>query len=309
MKLISIITPIFNEEENIEVIYMRVKNLFKSIKKYHYEHIFIDNCSDDNSLHLLKEIAQKDKNVKIIVNSRNFGWIRSQYHAMLEANGDSIILLVADLQDPPELIKEFIEYWEKGYLSVVGVEKGSEENGFTLYFRKLFYKFVSSISEVELLENFTGFGLYDRKVINILRNLGDPYPYFRGLVAEIGHPMKKVEYFQKNRMKGDTKSDLFKLLDLALLGIMSYSRLPLRIITILGIVLSVISLIISFIYLVLKILLWNSYPMGTITLVIGLFFFASVQMMFIGIIGEYIGLIHIRSIKRPLVIEKERVNL
>jgi polyisoprenyl-phosphate glycosyltransferase len=308
MKLISIVIPCYNEEENVGEIYRQVRKVFSKHANYRYEHIFIDNASTDRTLDVLKDLARKDKRVKIIVNARNFGWIKSQYYALTEARGDAVVLLVADLQDPPELITEFIRQWEKGYKAVVGIKKHSEEGIFMGSVRKLYYKLVSSIAETELLENFTGFGLYDKKIINILKGLADPYPYFRGLVSEFGHPMKSIEYTQNKRNKGKTKADFFMLLDVALLGIMSYSRLPLRIITISGLILSVLSFLISLIYLCLKIFLWSSYPLGTATLVIGLFFFSSVQLLFIGVMGEYIGLIHTRTIKRPLVVERERVN-
>jgi len=308
MKLISIVTPCYNEEENVEEIYKEIKKIFSHLPKYKYEHIFIDNASSDSTVSILKKIAQKDRHLKIIVNARNFGWIRSPFYAMLQAKGDAVVLLVADLQDPPPLIKNFIAKWEEGYKVVIGVKTGSEENWFMRTLRGSFYKFVSKISEIELVNNFMGFGLYDRKVIEVLRQMDDSYPYFRGLVAEIGFEMAKIEYKQSARKRGLPSSNFYRLLDVAILGITSYSRAPLRLMTVMGMILSVISLLIAVVYIFLKIFLWSNYSLGIATLVIGFFFFSSVQLFFIGIIGEYIGIIHTRLLKRPLVIEKERIN-
>ncbi len=308
MKLISIVTPCYNEEENIGLLYREVKEIFRGLKKYKYEHIFIDNASNDKTVPILKEIAKKDKRVKIIVNARNFGWIRSPYYAMLQTKGDAVVLLVADLQDPPQLINQFIKEWEKGNKIIVGIKEKSEENFIIFALRSFFYRFLNSISEVELINNFMGYGLYDKKVIEILKRMDDRFPYFRGIVSEIGFAPVKIKYKHAVRKRGKTSSDFYKLVDLAILGIISYSRLPLRLMTLLGFVLSIISLLFAVVYLIYKLIFWTWFSAGIAPLVIGLFFFSSVQMLFIGIIGEYIGIIHTRILKRPLVVEKERIN-
>lgn len=308
MKLISIVTPCYNEEENVGEIYKEVKKIFLTLSKYKYEHIFIDNASSDRTVPILKRIAKKDKHLKIIVNARNFGWIRSPYYAMLQAKGEAVILLVADLQDPPSLIKNFIAKWEEGYKMVIGIKTKSEENWLMRALRSFYYKFISKISEVELINNFMGFGLYDRKVIEVLREMDDSYPYFRGLICEIGFEMARIEYKQSARKRGLPSSNFYRLFDVAMLGITSYSKAPLRLMTVMGMILSVISFLVAVVYFFLKIFLWSDYSLGMATLVVGLFFFSSVQLFFIGIIGEYIGIIHTRVLKRPLVIEKERIN-
>lgn len=287
---------------------MVVKNFFKNIKTYKYEHIFIDNSSADRTVEILKNIAKEDKNVKIIVNSRNFGHIKSPYYALLQASGDAVVLFVADLQDPVEMIGEFIQEWESGYKSVVGVKKTSEESSVMFNIRKLYYKTVNKLSEVELIDNFTGFGLYDREVVEILKKIDDPYPYFRGLIAEIGLGIKTIEYDQPVRKRGITKNNFYTLYDIGMLGIVSHSKVPLRIATMMGFALSVLSIIIALIYFIAKLIFWDSFDMGIAPIVIGLFFFSSVQLFFIGIIGEYIGFIYTKIQKKPLVIEKERIN-
>lgn len=308
MKLISIVTPCYNEEENVEQVYKEVKTIFRNLKRYNYEHIFIDNASEDATVPILKRIAKKDKNVKIIINSRNFGWIRSPVHAMISSSGDAVVLLVADLQDPPFLIRNFIQKWEDGYKIVIGIKTGSEENSLVFNIRNLYYKLICMISEIKLNINFTGFGLYDSKVIEILREINDPYPYFRGIISEIGFETAKIPYHQRIRKGGVTHSSLYKLFDVAMLGVVSYSKIPLRLVTVLGFILSIASLLIAAIYFIYKIIFWKWFSLGIAPLVIGMFFFSSVQMFFIGIIGEYIGIIHTRVLKRPLVVEKERIN-
>lgn len=308
MKLISVVTPTYNEEGNVKEVYLRVKKVFAGVKKYKYEHIFIDNDSSDNTVGILKTIAKRDKNVKIIVNSRNFGWIKSQYYGLLQAKGDGVVLLVSDLQDPPEVISKFIKKWEEGFRVVMGIKTESEESGLMFAVRKFYYRIIKSLSEVDLAENFTGFGFFDKSVMEILRKMDDPYPYFRGLIAEVGFNTAKVEYTQKQRKAGVTSANFLRLFDVAILGLTNYSKVPLRLMTIAGMFLSGLSLLVSIIYLFLKIFLWQNYTMGFATLVIGFFFFSSVQLFFIGVIGEYIGNIHDRSIKKPLVIESERIN-
>ena len=309
MKKISIVTPCFNEEENIEPLSDLVRDLFKgSLSNYDYEHIFIDNCSTDKTVSVLRKLAEKDKKVKVILNTRNFGHIRSPYHAMFQAEGDAIINLVADLQEPPELIKNFIEEWIKGYKVVVGVKTKSEENFLVFGLRKFYYHFLNSFSESEQIKNFSGFSLYDRSFINHLKNLDEPYPYLRGLITELGIERKEIEYTQPVRRKGKTKNNLYTLYDIAMLGFVNHSKVPLRMATYLGFILALISIFVAGIYLVYNLLYWDEFQTGTAPLIIGLFFFSSVQLIFIGIVGEYVGAIYTQVKKRPLVIEKERIN-
>lgn len=248
MKLISIVTPTYNEEGDVKEVYLRVKKEFFGLKKYRYEHIFIDNDSSDSTVPILKGIAKKDRNVKIIVNTRNFGWIRSQYYGLLQARGDGVVLLVADLQDPPELITTFVRKWEEGYKVVMGVKTKSRENQLMFAIRKFYYRLVNMLSEVDLVENFTGFGLFDKSVMDIIRGLDDPYPYFRGMIAEMGFKSVIVEYTQHARKKGKTSNNFIKLFDAAILGITNYSKVPIRLMTITGMFLSIISLCIAVIY-------------------------------------------------------------
>jgi glycosyltransferase involved in cell wall biosynthesis len=307
-KKISIVTPCYNEEENVRELYERVKNVMSSLDQYSYEHIFIDNASKDKTIDILREIAGQDRNVKVIINARNFGHIRSPYHALLQSGGDAVISIVADLQDPPEMIGEFIGKWEKGYRIVVGVKEKSEESPLFFAVRKLYYSVIGRLSEINLIKNFTGFGLYDRKVIEILRQIDDPYPYFRGLICDIGFERAEIPYVQPVRRRGFTKNNFYTLYDIALLGITNHSKVPLRLATMSGFVLAFLSLLVALGYFIYKVIFWNSFTLGIAPLVIGLFFFGSVQLFFIGIIGEYIGSIHTQVLKRPLVVEKERIN-
>ncbi len=308
MKKISIITPCYNEEENVNEIYEKIKAVFEELPNYSYEQIFIDNSSKDNTVDLLRRIAEHDKYIKIIVNSRNFGHIRSSYHAMLQAQGDAVIPIVADLQDPPFLIKDFINKWEEGYKVVMGIKIQSEESQIIFKFRKLYYRLLHKLSNVELVEQFMGYGLFDREVIEIIKNLKEPYPYLRGLIAEIGLKSAIIEYTQHKRNKGITKNNFYTLFDLAMLGMTSYSKVPLRLATMLGFTSALISFMVALVYFVYKILFWSRFSLGIAPLVIGIFFFSSVQLFFLGIVGEYVGSIHTYAQNRPLVIEKERIN-
>jgi glycosyltransferase involved in cell wall biosynthesis len=307
-KLISIVSGCYNEEENVRECYEQVKKVFAEIGKYRYEHIFIDNASKDKTVAILREIAAKDKNVKVIVNARNFGHIRSPHHAMIQARGDAVISLVSDLQDPPELIKEFLKKWEEGYRVVIAVKADSEESPVFFAIRKLYYELVSRLAEIDLTKNFTGFGLYDRRFIDILAEIDDPYPYFRGLVSEIGFPLAKIPYHQPVRKRGITSNNFYRLYDMAMLGITNHSKVPLRLATMIGFLVSFLSLCVAMGYLIMKLLYWNSFSLGLAPLEIGLFFFGSVQLFFIGILGEYIGSIYTQVQKRPHVVELERIN-
>jgi len=308
MKFISVVTPCYNEEENVERVYKEVKMVFESLGGYTYEHIFIDNASRDRTVPKLKAIAENDKNVKVIVNSRNFGHIRSPYYAYLQATGDAVIAIAADLQDPPSMIADFVKKWEEGYKIVIGVKKKSKENLFMFQIRKLYYNLINRIAETEHIKNFTGFGLYDRSFIDILRRLDEPYPYFRGLVAELGSERIEIEYEQPERKKGKTKNNFYVLYDIAMLGFVNHSKVPLRLASFAGFVGAFLSLIVAIGYFVYKLLYWFEFRVGIAPLVIGFFFFASVQLFFIGMVGEYIGAIYTQVKKRPLVIEKERIN-
>lgn len=308
MKLISVVTPCYNEQDNVAECARVIKDVFDKHPEYEYEHIFIDNASTDSTPALLKEMAENDKHIKVIFNSRNFGHIKSPYHGLLQAHGDAVVLFVADLQDPADLLHVFFEKWEAGYKTIVGTKKSSEESSVMFTIRKLYYKTVNSLSNIELIDNFTGFGLYDREVMDHLRKIEDPYPYFRGLVAEIGLKICKIPYDQPIRARGITKNNFFTLYDIGMLGLISHSMVPLRIATMTGFLISILSLIAAFIYFLLKIIFWNSFSLGLAPVVIGIFFFSSVQLFFVGLLGEYLGSVHTYAKKRPLVIEKERVN-
>jgi glycosyltransferase involved in cell wall biosynthesis len=308
LKRISVVTGCFNEEENVKELYEQVKAVFQDLPQYEYEHIFIDNASKDETVAILREIANHDHRVKIIVNTRNFGHIRSPHHALMQAKGNAVISIVADLQDPPIMIKEFIRKWEEGYKIVIGVKTQSEESPIFYAIRKGYYNLIGRLSEVELIKNFTGFGLYDQKVIETLRSIEDPYPYFRGLICDIGFERAVIEYKQPSRKRGFTKNNFYVLYDIAMLGITNHSKVPLRLATMTGFTVALFSLLVALGYFIYKLIFWNSFSVGIAPLVIGLFFFSSVQLFFIGIIGEYIGSIHTQVLKRPLVIEKERIN-
>lgn len=273
-----------------------------------YEHIFIDNDSKDKSQSILRRLAKEDKKIKVIINNRNFGQVRSPNYGLLQATGDAVILLVADLQDPPEMIETFIHKWREGYKVVLGVKTESEESSLMFTIRKAYYNFVTRVSDTELTKNNTGFGLYDKKVMDILKEIQDPYPYFRGLISELGFESAKIEYTQPVRKRGITSNNFYKLYDYAMLGITSHSKVPLRLATMAGFTLSALSFVAALIYLVLKLVFWNQFQLGIAPMLIGVFFFMSVQLFFIGIIGEYVGFIHTQVMKRPLVTEKERIN-
>ena len=308
MKTVSIVTGCFNEEDNVEELYDRVRNVMDSLGRYRYEHIFIDNCSTDRTVEVLKRIAARDTNVRVIVNARNFGHIRSPLYALYQATGDAVIGIVADLQDPPEMISDLLGEWEKGNAMVLAVKRTSEENPLMFWIRKKYYRLVNRLSSIETFENFTGFGLYDRRVVEIVKSIDDPYPYFRGLIAEIGLPHIKLYYDQPRRKRGITKNNFYTLYDMAMLGVTNLSKVPLRLVTFSGFVCAALCIVAGAAYFVYKLLYWNRFSVGIAPLVIGIFFFGSVQLISVGILGEYIGAIHTHVQKRPLVIERERVN-
>lgn len=308
MKLISIVTPCYNEEANVAEVCEQVKNVMAGLPGYDYEHIFIDNASQDRTVATLKDIALRDKRVKIIVNTRNFGQLNSPFYAILQARGDAVISLVADLQDPPALIADFVRKWEAGYKIVIGVKTRSEESRLIFSLRRAYYRLLNRLSHVNLVEQFSGFGLYDRHVIEVLRTINDAAPYFRGLIADIGFERAEIEYVQPVRKRGVTKNNFYSLLDVAMLGMTSYSKVPLRLAVILGFSSAVVSLFVALFYLIYKLFFWNSFSVGLAPLVVGIFFFSSVQLFFLGIVGEYVGSIHTYVQKRPLVVERERIN-
>jgi polyisoprenyl-phosphate glycosyltransferase len=308
MPLISIVTPTYNEEENVEPLYQAIKAIMEKQTSYEYEHIYIDNASTDGSEQALRRLAAQDQRVKVILNARNFGHIRSPYYGLLQAHGDAVIYLASDFQDPPELINEFIKHWEAGKKVVMGVKTESEESPAFYIFRTLYYRFLHAISNTDLIEHATGFGLYDQEVIQLLRSLDDPYPYFRGLIAELGHERAIVLFHQPQRKRGITKNNFYTLYDTAMIGLTSYTRVPLRIATMVGVVFGAISFLIGIIYLVYKLLDWQNFSLGLAPLVVGMFFLGSVQLFFLGILGEYIGAILTQVQRRPLVVEKERIN-
>jgi polyisoprenyl-phosphate glycosyltransferase len=308
MSLISVVMPCYNEEENVDEAYRQVKEVFAGMTGYSYEHIFIDNASRDTTVEKIKRIAHEDRNVKLIVNARNFGHIRSPYYGLLQASGDAVILMVSDLQDPPAMILDFIRKWEEGYRIVIGVKTQSRETAAMFFIRKMFYKLIGKLSEIELIKNYTGFGLYDRKVIEILKKINDPYPYFRGLIADIGFKRAEIEYTQPARLRGFTKNNFYTLYDMAMLGITNHSKVPLRLMAMGGFLLAFLSLIVAFLFFVAKLLFWNSFQLGTAPILIGIFFFGAIQAFFIGVLGEYIGSIHTQVRNMPLVVELERVN-
>ena len=308
MKKISVVTPCFNEEANVEALYGRVKEIFWKLGAYEYEHIFIDNASTDETQAALKKLAAADRGVKVIINTRNFGHIRSPFYGLIQAGGDAVILLVADFQDPPELIIDFLRRWEAGYKVVLGIKTNSGESGLMFALRKFYYNLVDNLSDVRINKNNTGFGLYDRSVVAQLRKLDEPYPFFRGLVSELGYEPARVEYFQPARERGLTKNNFYTLYDIGMLGIINHSKVPLRLAIFAGAFLAAINLAVALGYLVYKLVYWDSFSVGIAPAVIGLFFFSSVQLIFLGVIGEYIGAIYTQTLKRPLVIEKERIN-
>jgi polyisoprenyl-phosphate glycosyltransferase len=308
MKLISVVTPCYNEEENVRELYEQVKGVFAALGTYRYEHIFIDNASPDRTASILKEIAAADPNVRVIVNQRNFGHVRSPHHALLQTRGDAVVSLAADLQDPPQMIPQFLELWQQGFKVVIGVKRSTQDRWLLGALRNGYYRLLHQLSDVELIRDATGFGLFDRRFIDLLRSLDDPYPYTRGLIGEFGFATATIPYDQPPRQHGLTKNTLYTLYDLAMTGITSHSKLPLRLATIIGFALSAISFFVAAAYFLYKLVFWNSFPVGTAPIVIGLFLGFSIQLFFLGLLGEYIAVIHTRVMHRPLVVEKERIN-
>ncbi|MDE2293409.1 MAG: glycosyltransferase family 2 protein [Elusimicrobia bacterium] len=308
MPKLSIVTPCYNERGNVRPLRERTLKVLEGLAGFDHEHIFIDNASTDGTAQELRSLAREDKRVKVIVNARNFGHIRSPHHAMLQARGDAVVLMASDLQDPPELIAEFVKKWQEGFKIVLAVKTESEESPVMFLLRKAYYDLVGRLAEVRLVKNATGFGLYDRAVMDAVAKLDDPYPYFRGIVCDIGFEQAHVPFTQPLRRRGVTKNNFYTLYDIAMLGITSHSKVPLRLAAMLGFAMSAFGFLLAMGYLVAKLVFWNQFKLGTAPTLIGFFLFSSVQLFFIGIVGEYIGAIHTQVLKRPLVVEKERIN-
>jgi glycosyltransferase involved in cell wall biosynthesis len=309
MKFVSVVAGCYNEEENVRELYERICRVFREeLPDYAFELILIDNASEDNTVAVLKEIARDDKRVKIIVNNRNFGHIRSGYHALLQARGEAVVNMASDLEDPPELIPQFIRKWEEGYKIVLAQKRSSEEFGPFRLVRKCYYAIVSGLSDTQLVKDVTGFGVYDRQVIDDIRKIGDPYPYFRGLICDLGYSRFLIPFDKVMRKRGFSKNNFYTLYDLAMLGITNHSKVPLRLATFAGFSIGTLSFLVALGYLAYKLLFWGNFSVGMAPVVFGIFFLGAVQLFFIGILGEYIGSIHTQVLRRPPVIERERIN-
>ncbi|MBA4015775.1 MAG: glycosyltransferase [Pirellula sp.] len=305
---VTVVVPCFNEEGNVEELWHAIRNTFGRVPQYRFDVLFIDNASTDGTRSVIRKLAARDRRVRAIFNARNFGHIRSPFYAVLQTDADAVIGMVADFQDPPEMIPQLLEHWEQGAKIVVGAKTAAEESWLFYNLRKYYYRTLKKLSDLDLYENATGFGLYDRSVVQYLKQSGDSYPYFRGLLAEIGHKPVFLPYKQPLRRRGITKNNFYTLYDLAMLGLTSHSKVPLRLATMLGFFTGCCSLVVAAIYFVLKLVVWYDYPAGTAPMVIGLFFFSSVQLFFLGLLGEYILAIHTQVLNRPLVVEQERLN-
>ncbi len=309
-KRISIMVPTYNEEENVELMYQALKDMFKKdLPNYQYEILFIDNKSKDSTRKLIRGIFEKDKNVKAIFNAQNFGQFNSPYYGLISTTGDCTISVAADFQDPVEMIPKFVHEWENGYKIVIGIKSKSQESKIVYLLRSLYYKLIKKFSEVDQIEHFTGFGLYDKSFIEVLRKLDDPEPYLRGIVAELGFERKEIFFTQPKRERGKSSNNWYRLYDAAMLGITSYTKIGLRIATILGFIVSFLSIVVALVYFVLKLCMWNSFQAGIAPLIIGVFFLGGLQLFFIGFLGEYILKINQRVMHRPLVVVEERLNM
>ena len=308
MKKISIVVPCYNEEENVEPISEAIISENNKLQNYTYELIFIDNCSTDKTREKLIQLCDKNKNIKAIFNAKNFGQFNSPYYGLLQTTGDCTMLICADFQDPVDMIPKFIQEWENGYKIVIGVKNKSKENRIMYFLRSCYYKLIKKISDTEQIEHFTGFGLYDKDFIEVLRKLDDPTPFLRGIVAELGFQRKEIPYEQQKRRAGKTHNNFYKLYDAAMLSFTSYTKIGLRLATFLGILVGIVSFIIGIIYLILKLIYWDRFVAGMVPLLIGMFFLGALQLFFIGFMGEYILSINSRVMKRPLVVEEKRIN-
>lgn len=309
MKKISVLIPCYNEEENVVPMSEAIVELFENkLTQYDYELLFIDNDSHDNTRPLLREICSKNSHVKAIFNAKNFGQFNSPYYGILQTTGDCTISMVCDFQDPIELIPQYLQEWENGYKIVIGIKTSSKESSIMYHLRGLYYRIIKKFSDVEQIEHFTGSGLYDREFVQVLRELRDPTPFLRGIVAELGFRRKEIPYEQPERRAGKTHNNFYRLYDAAMLSFTSYTKIGLRFSTFLGILCGMVSAIIGIVYLILKLVLWDAFAAGMAPVLIGMFFLGSVQLFFLGFIGEYILSINQRVMNRPLVIEEERIN-
>lgn len=309
MKKISILIPTYNEEENVVPLSQEIVKIFNNeLKNYEYEIIFIDNYSKDKTKLLLTNLCRENNNIKAIFNAKNFGQFNSPYYGLCQTTGDCTILMCADFQDPIDMIPKFINEWESGYKIVCGIKTTSKENKIMYFLRSCYYRIIKKMSDVEQIEHFTGFGLYDKSFIDILKNLGDPTPFLRGIVAELGFERKDIPYEQAKRRAGKTSNNFYKLYDAAMLSFTSYTKIGLRLATIGGFIFSGISILVALVYFILKLIYWNTFAAGMAPIVIGVFFFGSVQLFFIGLVGEYIMNMNARIMNRPLVIEEKRIN-
>lgn len=307
-KIISIVSASYNEASNIEELYRRIVSVTETLVEYDFEYLFIDNASTDGTQNKLRELAKDNKNVKVIINTRNFGHIRSPYYGVLQSSGDATIYLASDLQDPPELISSFIEEWENGFKIVLATKPRSQTSIVTHTMRKVYYNFLVNISDVPHIKNATGFGLFDRVVLEKIREINDPYPYFRGMLVELGYKIKTIDFEQPLRLSGFSKNNFCSLYDNTTLGIISHSKLPIRIASFLGFAIGGLSIITAITFIILKIVFWDSFQHGIAAIVIGMFFLFGLMFIFIGLLGEYIGSIHTYLQNRPVVVEKERIN-
>lgn len=310
MSTITVVVPTYNEEKNIAHIYERVKKVFEDqIKQHDFQILFSDNASKDDTQKLIRELCEKDCRVQAIFNNTNFGFSKSSFYGLSQAEGDCAVLMYADMQDPPEVIPKFVKCWEDGYKIVVGIKNKSKENPLMFCIRGMYYKLLDKLSEVEHIEQFDGFGLYDASFIKQLRNLEDPLPYLRGLVAEIGPERAYVEYTQEKRKEGKSTFNFLKYYDVAMLGLTSSTKAIMRVATFLGMILSVLCVIVALVTLVLKIIYWDYYSVGTAAVIIGIFLVGGIQVLFLGFLGEYIVNINQRTMRHPIVVEKERINM
>ena len=309
MKKVSILIPCYNEEENVRPMSEAIVNLFENeLIQYDYELLFIDNDSSDQTRVILRDICKKNKHIKAIFNAKNFGQFNSPYYGMLQTTGDCTISMVCDFQDPVEMIPQYLEAWEEGYKIVIGIKTSSKENPIMYYLRSIYYKMIKKFSDVEQIEHFTGSGLYDRDFVQVLKNLKDPTPFLRGIVAELGYKRKEIPYEQPERRAGKTHNNFYRLYDAAMLSFTSYTKIGLRMATCLGMGCGIISAIIGLVYLIMKLVQWDSFMAGMAPIVIGMFFLGSIQLFFLGFLGEYILSMNQRIMNRPLVIEEERIN-
>lgn len=308
-KKISVVIPTYNEELNVEIAYDVVTKILKTfISKYNYEILFIDNCSNDKTKDLITKICDKDKNVKAIFNAKNFGWQRSFFYGLTQSTGDCAILLSCDLQEPPSLIYDFVKEWENGYKIICGIKSQSKENKLIRFCRTCYYKLIKKLSDTEQIEHYMGFGLYDKSFISVIRELDDPIPYFRGIVAELGFNRKDIYYMQDRRKFGKSHFNFLQLYDLAMQGITSYTKIGLRIASMMGFIISFFCFLVTLVTFIIKIFNWQYYDIGLAMVIEGIFFLGGIQLFFIGLIGEYILSINTRIMKRPLVIEEKRIN-